>query len=251
MKNILELVIRLARGKGAIAVSIAGFFTAASAQGGGYTVQFGQGTAPFMDDPPSSSYTIDATGVQDQQGVHGFVTHHNGVDTSVNMPGENYYITFLHVNNLGQVSGTYNANYGGYGCTSFYWANGALTLLPSTAGFGDPHISDMNDLGVAVGNIDDYAARQGFIVDHGSLSLFSLSQYAPTFNYNGTPHNVAGSFATINGINDFGQLYGNVMLTDRESFWYVASPVGMIPEPGTMTLLGLGALALIRLRKKF
>src|SRR5262245_15011580 len=69
----------------------------------GYTIQFGQGTSPFVDDPASTSYTVDATGVQNQQGVHGFVTHHNGVDQYVNMPGENYYITFLHVNNLGQV----------------------------------------------------------------------------------------------------------------------------------------------------
>jgi hypothetical protein len=251
MKKLFELVARLARGKGVWVISIGGLLSAASAQGSGYTVQFGQqGAAPFADDPPSSSYGVDPTGIQNQQGVHGFVVHHNGTDTYVDMPGENYYIGGLHINNSGEVCGTYNANYGGYGDTSFFWVNGALTLLPSSGGFSDPHISDMNDFGVTVGTIDQYTARQGFILDHGVLSLFSLSQYAPTFDYGGTSYNVAGSFATIDGINDLGQLYGNVMLTDREIFWYVASPIGVVPEPSTMTLLGLGAFALVKLRKK-
>jgi PEP-CTERM motif len=204
-----------------------------------------------VDDPASTSYTINTTGTQNHQGVHGFVTHHNGIDTTVNMPGENYYIGAI-INNAGQVSGTYNANYGGFGCTSFFWENGALTLYPPPGvSSDDPHVYDMNDSGIVVGDFAFYSYRQGFILDHGSFSPFSLSPYVSSFDLDGQNYRLAGGFATIHGINNAGQLYGNLLLPNNKSFWYVASPIGMIPEPSTMTLLGLGAFALIRLRKKF
>jgi PEP-CTERM motif len=253
MKKKFELVTRLARGKAVFAAIFAGLFAAVSAQAqGGYTIQIGQGTSPFVDDLPSTSYTVDATGIQSNQGVHGFVTHHNGVDTYVNMPGENYYIDHLHIDNSGQVSGTYNANYGGYGCTSFYW-DGQLNLFPALYGTGDPHVSDMNDYGVVVGSVQSYGARQGFIYDHGGYYLFNLSTYQPTFAYNGTTYNMHGQYVLVDRINDLGQISGGFSLQNGmgPNFWFIASPVGMIPEPGSMTLLGLGfASWLITKRKR-
>jgi PEP-CTERM motif len=251
MKNIFELVARLARGKGVWAVSIAGLFAAVSAQGTAYNIEIGTGTAPFQYRNPTTTYQVDPTGIQNQQGVHGFVTHHNGVDTYVNVPGENYYITFLHVNDSGNVSGTINVSYGGYGCHSIFWASGQPIDF-SYPTWSDAHVIDMNNLGEVVGSFGYYGSRQGFIYDHGNYTTFNLTdQLHGHFDYNGQSYRINGESTMIDAVNDYGQILGNFgLISGGSSFWFIASPIGMIPEPGTMTLLGLGFAGWLVMKKK-
>src|SRR5262245_51345006 len=137
-----------------------------------YTFQYGPygGPTPFTPDAPPTDYSVDPTGIQNHQGTHGFVVHHNGTDTYVNIPGTNYAIGGLQINTAGNVAGTYNDNLGGTGGDrSFFW-NGTLSVFSSP--LSDPQVRDMNDLGEIVGGFRDGGSRQGFIYNHGSYSTF-------------------------------------------------------------------------------
>jgi len=225
-----------------------GFFALSSEGAASYTIEYGTGISPFEYRLPTTDYQIDATGVQNQQGIHGFVVHHDGADTYVDIPGENYSIFNLHVDNLGQVSGTVNANYGGFGCDSFFWDQDQLTMFQYKE---DAHVSDMNNLGQVVGTFFRWGdgTRHGFIWENGSYETYNLSDYLPTIEYNGTSYNTQSGADYLYAINDSGQLSGDVWVFGLGmTFWYIATPV---PEPGFMALLSLGLLGLFRLRSSF
>lgn len=213
-----------------------------------YTIQWGTGTAPFQYHPEVTDYQVEATGIQNHQGVHGFVVHHNGTDTYYDIPGENYYITFLHVNNLGQVGGTYNANYGGFGCTSFFWNQGQITTF---AGVADPHVSDMNDSGEVVGSCFSNGSHVGFVFQNGSASHFTLYDYLQSIQYNGKTYMLNDISCMIEAVNDSGQLLGHFGPMYPEpaetSFWYIATPV---PEPGSVSLFIPGLFGFLRMRSR-
>jgi hypothetical protein len=213
-----------------------------------YTIQYGQGPSPFEHNPPVTGYEVEATGVQNQQGVHGFAVHHNGTDTSYDIPGENYYIDLLHVNSSGQVCGTYNANYGGYGCHSFFWNQGQLSVF---SGISDPHVTDMNNQGQVVGNFGHYGSREGFIYDHGVLSTFFIFDHLGSIQYDGNNHSLGGASTYIDAINDEGQLGGHFGLPQLSGvgFWFIASPVS-VPEPTATVLLGIGLFGFLALKSR-
>jgi len=223
-----------------------GFFALSSEGATSYTIEYGLGTSPFAYRLPTTDYQIDATGMQNQQGIHGFAVHHSGADTYADIPGENYSIFNLHVNNLGQVSGTVNANYGGFGCNSFFWDQGQLTLFP---GKEDVQVYDMNNLGQVVGDFFGDYTRHGFIWDNGAYETYKLSDYLTTVEYNGESYNFKSDWDSLNAINDNGQLSGDFFMLDlHTTFWYIATPV---PEPGVMALLSLGLLGLVGFRSRF
>src|SRR5262249_43417382 len=81
---------------------------------------------------------------------------------------------------------------------------------------------------------------------------FNLSSYLPTFTYGNTTYNMNGQNVMIDRINDLGQISGGFSLQNGmgPNFWYIASPIGMIPEPGSMTLLGLGFGSWLIMKRK-
>jgi hypothetical protein len=224
-------------------------FAALSSDGALYSIEYGVGASPFEYRPPTTNYQVEATGVPNQQGIHGFVVHHDGTDTYVDIPVECYYMNGVVVNDLGQVSGTYNANYGGYGCTSFFWDQGQFTIFDSGI-WSDPHVWDMNNLGQVIGRWGD-APPLGFVWDHGAYTTIRMTDYMQSAEYNGETYSVDGIATQATAINDRGQVAGYFAALDSKfnyvGFWYIATPV---PEPGTMALLCLGLVGLVRIRRK-
>lgn len=221
--------------------------SAAAVLPAGYTIQFGTGVPPFQYDLPPVDYSVTATGTQNHQGVHGFDLQHSGADTVFDLPGENYFIDLLQVNARGQVAGTFNANYGGSGCHAFFWDQGQLSIF---SGLADTHVEDMNDSGLVIGtSLSRYGSRQGFILDHGSYATFNLSTYLQQFQYNGQSFSLThGESTLLTDINDQGEILGNFSVSGRpEHFWFIASPVS-VPEPGALSLLGVGIFGLLTIR---
>jgi hypothetical protein len=55
-------------------------------KGAMYSIQYGVGESPFVGRPPTVDYQVEPTGSSDPiAGPHGFILHHNGVDTHVNI----------------------------------------------------------------------------------------------------------------------------------------------------------------------
>jgi hypothetical protein len=210
-------------------------------KGAMYTIQYGVGDSPFVRRPPTLDYQVEPTGSNEPiSGPHGFVLHHNGVDTYVNIEAATYYVAGLLVNDSGQVTGRYNWNAWGPPCQAFFWDQGQLTLCSDTR---DNHMVDMNNLGQVVGNFG-VGIKKPFVWDHESYSLFDLSQYLQQVEYNGHNYPIQDeAYVRLDGINDQGQLSGVFDPTLNGDFlWFIATPV---PEPSAVALAGLGYLAVI------
>jgi probable HAF family extracellular repeat protein len=213
------------------------------------------------------------------------VTTHSFVDiggtmTTIDVAGA--LATFVRgINNTGQVSGEYiDSNYHGF---IYDIASKTFTLYDEpNAATGRPTLgAGINDSSQVVGAFDTSTSRHGYSatgVTGGTAGTFTtiddpnaasnteafginnlgqiVGNYVDASNVNHGFLDAGGTFTTIDdpsgglnqalGINDNGAIVGFYETgVQGGNFGFLATPVALAPEPGSISLLGVGLAALV------
>lgn len=142
-------------------------------------------------------------------------------------------VTAAGINNAGEVAGFYT-NAGG--TTQGFILNGT-TLLSLMDPLGvSTMILGLNNTGLADGVYTDSAgAMHGFVYNIGTNTFTTVDH----------PNGIGGT--TLNGLNDRGQLTGFYVDANGNTDGLLATAV---PEPSTLSLIGLGAITLTKSRRR-
>ena len=205
------------------------------------------------------------------------VTFSGGVATALNLPGTGYSLANA-VSNSGIIVGESSVNPDGINPIAFRYSNGVATQISLFGGGTRSYALGVNDAGTVVGFGNSVLGERGFVatgnspMSIGVLPGFTGSRARAINNFGVVVGSVSkpgegravifsgGVLTDLNsllpsgsgwtlleatGINDAGQITGSGLFDDGVR-GFVLTPV---PEPATMTALGLGVLALLRRRK--
>jgi probable HAF family extracellular repeat protein len=188
---------------------------------------------------PGSQIPGDALGVNDA----GVVIGNSGASD-----GTGHAVRWVNgqIQDLGLMPGRTNANArdidsagrilvqqsGGGGSFATLWANGSYTQLGS---FG---ASRMNDAGQIIGGMTINGVQQS-ILRQANGEIIELEQFL-------IPEGL--SFFQAMDINNAGQIVGTAVRSSSGLTEFVI--LNPVPEPGTLAVVGLGALALLRKRRR-
>jgi hypothetical protein len=211
-------------------------------------------------------------------GYRGFIDI-AGVFTTLNDPLAFSGATYaMGINNAGVVAGTYYDNAGSHG---FVFANGVFTTVdvPMTSA-GNTQVYGINDNGVISGTYYDNSGAHGFVDDGGIYTtvndpLAAQNTYGQGLNNadalagyyevagvgNASFVEAGNSFTSIldplaksgtttaNGVDDTGTVAGSYDDANDVSHGFIAS-MDSVPEPASLTLLGVGSTGVIVIRKR-
>ncbi|MBI4846839.1 MAG: PEP-CTERM sorting domain-containing protein [Candidatus Omnitrophica bacterium] len=140
------------------------------------------------------------------------------------------------VNNSGQIAGRGWDGISAYGAC--YWDNNEIVVI-------DPDPDDYSYSSMAVGinekkqiiGLRDYGDfRTAWIWENGEMKELIRLDNERTLNY-------------LSKINDLGQIIGGGTL-NGESHAFLLTPAGIIPEPSSLLMFGLGMLGLLSRKNK-
>lgn len=151
------------------------------------------------------------------------------------------------INDLGQVVGNAGAAYPRQSQFSlltdqphsaFLWSSAAgLTSLSAPTGYTSSYALDINNQGSVIGYVSDGLNRDSFLwnADTGMVLLKDM-----------LPAGSGWTSLSAADINDHGQIVGNgIYQGQRQNFVLSPTVSSSIPEPGTVTLLGMGLTGLL------
>lgn len=145
------------------------------------------------------------------------------------------------VNDAGVAVG-YSNNGSGDEHAAIFTAPGQFTNI-DTLGFGGSRAFDINEsgwiVGDAFGDVEGNFVHRAFLYRNGEM--VDLTTLIPSDGIQGW-----SELVVANGINEQGQIVGWGTFNGAQTA-FVMTPV---PEPATMAVLGLGAIALIRRRRR-
>jgi len=124
---------------------------------------------------------------------------------------------------------------GGYRCACL-WQEGVVTPLGSLPGYPESTARGLNNLGSVVGSVGSgiFLSQRAFLYQEGTL--YDLN--------NLIPHDSGWLLQAAENINDLGYIVGYGRNPDGLTRGFL-----LTPEPATLSLLALGALALLRRKR--
>jgi probable HAF family extracellular repeat protein len=212
-------------------------------------------TALLPASPTSIAYDVNDTenivGVFDQSGVGTAFFWQNSLGTATGLgtlPG------FANsearaVNSIDQVVGTATA---GTSAEAFLWQGGTMTALGLLPGLADSRAWDVNNFGAVVGRADNAGSGVGAaaVLWDSSLQIVDLNTLIPAADQ--AHWTLTDAFA----INDQGDIAGVGFFNDGQTSGrrgFLLTPggaTGIVPEPGTWTLMCFGAIAVLLRRRR-
>ena len=204
-----------------------------------------------------------------------FIRNSDGTMIPIDNPTATSRVNPEAINNNAEVVGYYNDD----GYKAFIWQDGVMTDLGHLPGGLTSRAHDINDSGQVVGYSEWIGGGGGFIWENGVMT--NLGELAPDegctpFGINNTGQVVGGAdggSGTTAFFWENGEIYNLNDLVDataagwtlinaqdiNDNGWIVGygyNPSGnfqkflLTPEPGTLSLLALGALAALRRRRR-
>jgi hypothetical protein len=202
-------------------------------------------TTPF-----SSPYYVNFSGINNAGEIVGIYEYpgdnnhqgfllDNGTFSQISYPGAYYGgaggTSPNSINDSGEVVGVYNPYGPGY-VNGFTFSAGAYAtvIAPGGSSGSGTNLTGVNDSGEIVGWNGDSA---GFVDENGVFTPISFPGAVRTDPY---------------GLNSSGDIVGFYVMPSGVNYGFIATPSGSgpgapaVPEPGTLTLLGAGAIVMAR-----
>lgn len=166
----------------------------------------------------------------------------NGTMTDLGTLGGSYSEA-QSINNLGQIVGSSSLPVLDDGRRAFLWQNGTMTNLGTLGtGYRVDFAYDINDSGQIVGYSSGFGGDKAFLWEDGVIKDIN------TFL---TPDSDFLSLGRAYAINDAGWIVGDGITKYGQGHAFLMSPEQtVIPEPTSLSLLGLGVIGLLTLGKK-